>query len=46
MKYGILKVTSFNIGDEIQCIAAKRFLPQVDYSIQREHVKQFRSMKK
>ena len=37
MKYGLLyyKETD-NIGDDIQTYAAKRFLPQVDYCIDRE----------
>ena len=36
MKYGLLTTTSKNIGDEIQCLAAFRFLPRVDYLIHRE----------
>lgn len=38
MKYGLLTTTSLNIGDEIQCLAASRFLPQVDYLIHRERI--------
>ncbi len=40
--YGVLfyRGTS-NIGDDIQLLAAKRFLPQVDYIIEREALDQF-----
>lgn len=41
MKYGALKFNSTNIGDEIQSIAAQRFLPQVDYYIFREQMNKF-----
>ena len=41
MKYGALKYNSTNIGDEIQSIAAQRFLPQVDYYIFREQMHKF-----
>ena len=39
MKYGLLvfKETD-NIGDDIQAYAAERFLPKVDYYIDRESV--------
>ena len=43
MKYGLLMTTSLNIGDEIQCLAAYRFLPRVDYLIHRERVDEFKS---
>lgn len=39
--YGILKYSSQNIGDEIQSIAAMRFLPQIDYYLHRERLDQF-----
>lgn len=42
-KFGVLKYSSINIGDEIQSIAAMRFLPEIDYYIQRERVDQFKS---
>jgi len=29
--YGVLKYSSQNIGNEIQSIAATRFLPQIDF---------------
>lgn len=38
MKYGLLTTTSMNIGDEIQSLAAYRFLPRVDYLIHRERI--------
>ena len=41
MKYAALKFTSTNIGDEIQSIAAQRFLPGVDYYIFRERMNKF-----
>lgn len=46
MKYGALKFTSTNIGDEIQSIAAQRFLPKVDYFIFREQLSKFSSDEK
>lgn len=42
-KFGLLKYSSYNIGDEIQSIAASQFLPQVDYYIHRESVDKFQS---
>ena len=42
MKYGLLTTASYNIGDEIQCLAASRFLPQVDYLIHRERTDTFK----
>jgi len=41
MKYGLLKTGSYNIGDEIQCIASKRFLPHIDYYVNREYTDKF-----
>ena len=43
MKFGLLTTSSFNIGDEIQCWAAYRFLPHVDYLVHRERTDKFRS---
>lgn len=42
MKYGLLyyKETN-NIGDDIQSYAASRFLPRIDYFIDREHIEEF-----
>ncbi|MDQ0322297.1 hypothetical protein QO002_004503 [Pararhizobium capsulatum DSM 1112] len=45
-KFGLLSYSSMNIGDEIQSIAAKRFLPQVDTLIHREQVNSFKSAHK
>ena len=39
--YGILKYNSINIGDEIQSIAASRFLPHIDYYINRETIRKW-----
>lgn len=44
MKYGLLTTASYNIGDEIQCLAAYRFLPRVDYLIHRERTDKFQSV--
>ena len=42
MKYGILffKETD-NIGDDIQTYTAKRFLPHIDYLVEREELNNF-----
>ncbi len=42
MKYGLLyyKDTN-NIGDDIQSYAASRFMPRIDYMIDREHLNDF-----
>ena len=47
MKYGLLyyKDTD-NIGDDIQAYAASRFLPSIDYMIDREHLNEFVPNKK
>lgn len=43
-KYGLLvNLPAINIGDEIQAIAARRFLPRVDYFINREELSTFKS---
>ena len=36
LKYALYKYSSRNIGDEIQAIAARQFLPRVDYYIDRD----------
>ena len=42
MKYGLLiEKETRNIGDDIQAYAAKRFLPRVDYLIDRNHIDEF-----
>ncbi len=38
IKYGLYCYDTKNIGDEIQSVAAKRFLPRVDYYINRDHI--------
>ena len=45
-KYGLLKYSSMNIGDEIQSIAAKRFIPRVDKYIHRERTNEVKSKTK
>lgn len=44
--YGLLRYSSINIGDEIQSIAASRFLPRVDRYIRRERISKYKSSKK
>lgn len=44
MKYGCLFwQNTINIGDDIQTYAQKRFLPQIDYLVDREHLSFFQS---
>ncbi|MBQ6461354.1 polysaccharide pyruvyl transferase family protein [Candidatus Saccharibacteria bacterium] len=38
VKYGLFCYDTQNIGDEIQSLAAKRFLPRVDYYINRDNI--------
>lgn len=38
VKYALFKYSTANIGDEIQSIAARRFLPRVDYYIDRDYL--------
>lgn len=38
MKYALFKYNTRNIGDEIQSLAARQFLPQVDYYIERDSI--------
>lgn len=45
-KFGVIGYSSYNIGDDIQSVAAKRFLPRVDSHIQRERVGSFESKEK
>ena len=44
--YGLLKFSSMNIGDEIQSVAAQRFLPHVDRLIHRERTDEYRANRK
>lgn len=46
MRFGCLKTTPVNIGEEIQEIAAMRFLPQIDEFVHREHIDKFVSADK
>lgn len=42
MKYGLIShIKTQNIGDDIQCYAMQRFLPHLDYLIDREHLDSF-----
>ncbi|AEV35461.1 glycosyltransferase [Pseudovibrio sp. FO-BEG1] len=43
--FGLLSYSSMNIGDEIQSIAALRFLPQIDTLVHREQTASFKSKK-
>lgn len=38
MRYGLLSYSTTNLGDEIQSIAARRFLPAVDCLVDRDHL--------
>jgi hypothetical protein len=43
MKYGVFRYSySTNIGDEIQSIAAQRFLPTTDMSVERDRLRWYR----
>ena len=44
--FGLLVNSSINIGDEIQSVAAKRFLPRVDKRVHRERINKFKNDKK
>ena len=46
VNFGCLKTTPLNIGEEIQEIAAMRFLPQIDEFVHREHINKFVSKDK
>ena len=42
MKFGLLvEQDTRNIGDDIQAYAAKRFLPRIDYYVDRNHIDEF-----
>lgn len=44
MKFGVLyNAANLNIGDDIQAYAASKFLPSVDYLVDRETISTFRS---
>lgn len=42
MKYALLSYWSNNLGDEIQSIAARQFLPRVDYYVERDRLNSYR----
>lgn len=41
-KYALFEYNTENVGDEVQSIAARRFLPQVDYYIDRDEITNFK----
>lgn len=43
VKYGLLKYATHNIGDEVQSIAAKRFLPRIDKYLNRDDLGRVKS---
>ena len=45
-KYGLIKYEGGNLGDEIQSLAAKRFLPRVDLYVDRDNLKNIKSNQK
>jgi hypothetical protein len=40
-KFGLYEYNTCNIGDDIQSIAARRFLPKIDYYINRDRIGEF-----
>lgn len=40
-KYALFSYTTGNIGDEIQSVATSRFLPQIDYYVNRDYLNEF-----
>ncbi|MCL2470932.1 MAG: polysaccharide pyruvyl transferase family protein [Propionibacteriaceae bacterium] len=42
-QWALFEYSTENIGDEIQSIAARRFLPHVDHMIDRDHLGEFRT---
>lgn len=43
MKYALLTYSIENVGDDIQSIAARRFLPRVDYYIDRDQIGEWKN---
>ena len=44
MKYGLLVyIDTENLGDDIQSFAARRFLPRIDYVVDRERLDTFKT---
>ncbi len=46
LKYGLLSYETKNIGDEIQSLAARNFLPKVDLFLDRDYLNKVKSNKK
>jgi len=44
--YGLLSYETINIGDEIQSLAARNFLPRIDVLLDRDHLNKVKSNKK
>lgn len=44
-KYGLFVVRCMNVGDDIQSLAALRFLPKVDYYIERDRLDKVKDLK-
>lgn len=44
IKYGLLKYSTDNVGDTIQGIAARKFLPRVDYYFERDNMDATKTM--
>ena len=44
-KYGLISNSSVNIGDEIQSLAASRFIPEINCFIHRERINKYKSEK-
>ena len=42
-KFALFEYDTENIGDEVQSIAARRFLPQVDYYVNRDKLNEFKA---
>lgn len=40
-KYALFTYSTGNVGDDIQSLAARRFLPQVDYMVNRDYMNDF-----
>ncbi len=38
MQYALLAYSTYNLGDEIQSLAARQFLPRVDYMVNRDRM--------
>ena len=43
MEYGLIVASTRNLGDDIQSLAAKQFLPRIDRFLERDSLNQFKS---